>query len=69
MEVLNKYGLRIEDKRAIEEYTTSRIAGLLTLYMAKDQRRIKDIINRYYREDNYKRVMPEIEGYIDTNKN
>ena len=69
VDIFNKYGLKEEERKRVEEYTSSRIAGLLTLHMADDKRRIKDIINRYYHQENTHKILPEIEGYIDTKKN
>ena len=49
--------------KQFKTYTTSRIAGLLLLYLSKDTNRINDIVNKYqlYEID---KTMPEVEGYV-----
>lgn len=65
-DIVKKYGVTYEEKKVLEEYTASRIAGLLTLYLAKDTRRIHDITNKYYSNDfPIKQIIPELEGYIE----
>ena len=66
--IFHKYKIKAEDRKTIEDYTFSRIAGFLTLHMANDHKRMKDIINHYYTTNSYENILPEIEGYIDTKK-
>ncbi len=65
-DILKKYGVSYNEKKIMEDYTASRIAGLLTLYLANDKGRIQDIVNRYYtNEATVKHIVPELEGYIE----
>ena len=60
-----KYNISEEDRRAHDQYTANRIAGLLMLYLAKDTSRITDIANKYnFTNTMVKNITPEIEGYI-----
>lgn len=66
VDTFKKYGMSSEEKKEIEDYTASRIAGILTLYMAQDERRIHDIVNKYYTQSLVSRtITPELEGYIE----
>ncbi len=66
VDVFKKYGVTFQEKKALEEYTASRIAGILTLYMADDKMRIHDIVNKYYSKDfSLTTITPELEGYIE----
>jgi len=66
VDIFKKYGITYQEKKILEEYTASRIAGLLTLYMAGDKRRIYDIVNKYYSNDfSVPKITPELEGYIE----
>ena len=58
-----KYRITEEEMKQFKTYTTSRIAGLLLLYLSKDTNRINDIVNKYqlYEID---KTMPEVEGYV-----
>lgn len=50
----------------IKKYIANRIAGILVIYIANDQRRIHDIVNRYYTKETFlSHIVPELEGYID----
>ena len=61
-----KYNITKEDREILDQYTANRIAGILMLYLAGDTRRINDIVNRYNIDNNLvKKIMPEIEGYIN----
>lgn len=65
-DIFKKYGVTYQEKKVLEEYTSSRIAGILTLYMANDKRRIHDIVNKYYSKDfSAQTIIPELEGYIE----
>ncbi len=66
-EICKKYGITYLERKRIEQHTANRIAGILTLYLAKDNRRIHDIINKYYNSnDAFKEeIIPELEGYIE----
>ena len=65
-DITRKYQLTENDRRLLDEYTTNRIAGLLMLYLAKDTRRINDIVNKYnFYTGTIKNIEPEIEGYIN----
>ena len=65
-DITSKYNLTAEERFRIEEYTANRIAGILMLYLAKDTRRINDIVNKYnFEKDSFLNIIPEIEGYIN----
>ena len=65
-EITRKHRLTQEELLKLEEYTANRIAGILMLYLAKDIRRINDIVNKYnFDKDEYLNIIPEIEGYIN----
>ena len=64
--ICKKYNISSEDKKAHDQYTANRIAGILMLYLAKDTKRINDIVNKYNFDNNLvKSILPEIEGYIN----
>ena len=61
-----KYKISESDRKIIDQYTANRIAGILLLYLAKDTKRINDIVNKYNIPDGIvQNIIPEIEGYID----
>lgn len=61
-----KYHMEENEVRTVYEQLSARIAGLIILYIGKDQRRLYDILNRYQGDNSYlTRVLPEIEGYIE----
>ena len=65
-DITRKHRLTPEETFRLEEYTANRIAGILMLYLAKDVRRINDIVNKYnFDKDEYLNIIPEIEGYIN----
>lgn len=65
-DIYRKYKISREDQQELEKYTLNRVSGLLMLYLAKDTKRINDIVNKYYRTNLYQdNIIPEIEGYID----
>ena len=56
----------VEEIAILDQYTANRIAGILMLYLAKDTKRINDIVNKYHIRDGIiQDIMPELEGYID----
>lgn len=64
--ICQKYHVSEEDRMMLEEYTLNRIGGLLMLYLAKDTKRINDILNKYNVTDKIRsNILPEIEGYIE----
>lgn len=64
--ITKKYNISNEDRKALDYYTTNRIAGLLLLYLSKDYPRINDIANKYnINTINTDEIIPEIEGYIE----
>lgn len=65
-EIKRKYHISDEDKKAIDQYSANRIAGILMLYLSKDYQRINDIANKY-NVDYVKLddIIPEVEGYIE----
>lgn len=64
--ITKKYNISNEDRKALDSYTTNRIAGLLLLYLSKDYPRINDIANKYnINTINTDEIIPEIEGYIE----
>ena len=65
--IFNKYNVSKEDRKILDEYTSSRIAGLILLFFGGDSKRINDIANKYNYLDGVNNVMdikPEIEGYV-----
>ena len=61
-----KYNISIKDREILDQYTANRIAGLLMLYFSKDTKRINDFVNKYnINASDIKRILPEIEGYIE----
>ena len=64
-DLIRKYNISANDKKILDEYTTNRIAGLLMLYIANDQNRINNILNKYNNPEDNKNVVPELEGYIE----
>ena len=65
LDITRKYKISKEDRKMLDEYTSNRIAGLLLLYLTKDTDRINDIVNKYNIKEQYKSILPEIEGYIE----
>lgn len=64
--ICRKYNISKTDKSALDQYTANRIAGILLLYLAKDTKRINDIVNKYNLDNELvKTILPEIEGYIN----
>lgn len=65
-DICRKYNICKEDKESLDRYTANRIAGILLLYLAKDTKRINDIVNKYNLDNSLVKVIqPEIEGYIN----
>lgn len=66
LNITRKYNINEEDRKILDQYTADRIAGLLMLYLAKDTKRINDIVNKYnIPNGTVDIVVPEIEGYIN----
>ena len=66
LDVTRKYNISLEDRKALDQYTANRIAGILMLYLSKDYKRINDIANKYnFNATNLDTIVPEIEGYMD----
>ena len=64
-DITRKYNISEADRKAHDQYTANRIAGLLMLYLAKDTSRITDIANKYnFTNTMVNNITPEIEGYI-----
>ena len=65
-DIIRKYNIDPVDIYKLNQYTANRIAGLLILYMAKDEKRLNDIILKYDTSDLLvSEIIPEIEGYIE----
>ena len=65
-DIVRKYKIRSADIYKLNQYTADRIAGLLILYLAKDKKRLNDIVIKYNNKDSLvKEIEPEIEGYIE----
>ena len=61
-----KYDISDEDRHMLDQYMANRIGGLVMLYIARDTKRINDIVNKYNIPDGIvEEVVPEIEGYIN----
>ena len=64
--ICRKYNVSEKDRKIHDQYTANRIAGILMLYLAKDTKRINDIVNKYNLDNGLvKDILPEIEGYIN----
>lgn len=63
-DIITKYKIGVDDIKILNEYTVNRIAGLFLLYIAKDTKRINDILNKYNQKE-IEPVTPEVEGYIE----
>ena len=64
--ISRKYQIKEDDRLLLDQYTANRIAGILMLYLAKDTKRINDIVNKYNIPDGFiKEIIPELEGYIE----
>ena len=65
-DLTRKYHISQTDRNELDKYMINRIAGLLMLYLSKDNRRINDIANKYnYETYELDKIIPEIEGYIN----
>ncbi len=65
--IFNKYDVSREDRAILDNYISSRIAGLILLFFGGDSKRINDIANKYNYLDGISNVMDidaEIEGYV-----
>ena len=63
--ITRKYHIKPEDRKILDQYTANRIAGILMLYLAKDTKRINDIVNKYnIPEGIIEQITPELEGDI-----
>lgn len=64
--IIRKYNIDPRDIYSLNQYTANRIAGLLLLYLAKDKKRLNDIVLKYETDDLLvSDIIPEIEGYIE----
>ena len=64
-EIKKKYNISLKDTKKLDQYTADRIAGILMLYLAKDTKRINDILNKYnFKDEIINNISPLIEGYI-----
>ena len=69
--IFNKYNVSKEDRKILDDYTSSRIAGLILLFFGGDVKRINDIANKYNYLDGIRDVMDidaEIEGYVQASR-
>ncbi len=65
-DLVRKYHIDPMDLVKLNTYLANRIAGLLVLYMAKDNKRLNDIILKYQTDHLLiGEIIPEIEGYIE----
>lgn len=66
VDITRKYQINPEDRKILDKYTANRIAGILMLYLAKDTKRINDIVNKYNISDEIvQEIIPELEGYLE----
>ena len=66
LDIYRKYNITQEDRRKLDEYIANRVGGLLMLYLAKDTKRVNDIVNKYNVHSRFNNdILPEIEGYIE----
>ena len=69
--IFNKYDISQKDRKILDDYTSSRIAGLILLFFGGDSKRINDIANKYNYLDGIRDVMDveaEIEGYVQATR-
>ena len=67
LDIFNKYEISKRDRKALDDYASSRIAGLILLFFSGDSKRINDIANKYNYLEGINDVMDieaEIEGYV-----
>ncbi len=65
-DIIRKYNISPSDVYKLNQYTANRIAGLIILYLAKDEKRLNDIVLKYDTSDLLvSELIPEIEGYIE----
>lgn len=67
VKIFNKYNVSREDRKILDDYTASRLAGLILLFFSGDSKRINDIANKYnylVDIDDIMKIEPEIEGYV-----
>ena len=65
-DIIRKYNISPQDIYNLNQYTDNRISGLLLLYLAKDKKRLNDIVLKYETNDLLvSNIIPEIEGYIE----
>ena len=65
-DIIRKYNINPSDVYKLNQYTANRIAGLILLYLAKDKKRLNDIVLKYDTSDLLvSDITPEIEGYIE----
>lgn len=64
-DIVRKYHIDPSDIYKLNQYTANRIAGLVVLYLAKDEKRLNDIVLKYGNTSLVTDITPEIEGYID----
>ena len=67
LDIFNKYEISQKDREILDNYTASRIAGLILLFFSGDSKRINDIANKYNYLEGINDVMDieaEIEGYV-----
>ena len=62
--IISKYNISNKDIENLNKYTTDRVAGLLLLYISKNNKRINDIVNKY-NTNNKLKVEPVVEGYVE----
>ena len=66
LDITRKYHIKPSDRKLLDQYTANRIAGILLLYLAKDTKRINDIVNKYDIPDGIiKNIESELEEYIE----
>ena len=65
-DIIRKYNINDKDQKQLSQFMSNKIAGLLMLYLAKDTKRINDILNKYHIPDrNYGSLIPEVEVYLN----
>ena len=66
LDIYRKYKVSETDRKELDEYVVNRVSGLLMLYLARDNKRINDIVNKYNVKTRFNdECIPEIEGYIE----
>ena len=66
LELIYKYKIDKKDILTLNQSLADRMAGIYLLTLAKDEKRLHDIVLKYQHDPIFlKKITPEIEGYIE----